>query len=85
MPDVIAVIIQANVSLSRIIKFLEAAESQDRVVERVFLQNSDHSLLISSATLSWVSSSSNPALRNINMEVKHGQKLAICGEVGSGK
>jgi ATP-binding cassette subfamily C (CFTR/MRP) protein 2 len=85
MRDVIAVIIQAKVSLSRIIKFLEAAELQDRVVERVFPQNSDHSLLISSATLSWDSISSKSALRNINMEVKHGQKLTICGEVGSGK
>lgn len=85
IPDVIAVIIQAKVSLSRIINFLEAAELQDRVVERVFLQNSDYSLLINSATLSWDSSSSKPTLKNINMEVKHGQKLAICGEVGSGK
>eukprot|EP00253_Pinus_taeda_P026999 PITA_26999 len=85
LPDAIAVTIQAKVSLSRIVNFLEATELQDRVVEGVFLQNSDHSLLINSATFTWDSSSSKPTLRNINMEVKHGQKLAICGEVGSGK
>eukprot|EP00253_Pinus_taeda_P018423 PITA_18423 len=85
IPDTIAIFIQAKVSLSRIINFLEATELQDRVVEGLFRQNSDNSLVINSATFSWNSSSSMPTLRNINMEVKHGQKLAICGEVGSGK
>eukprot|EP00253_Pinus_taeda_P010159 PITA_10159 len=85
IPDTIAIFIQAKVSLSRIINFLEATELQDRVVEGVFRENSDNSLVINSATFSWDSSSSLSTLRNINMEVKHGQKLAICGEVGSGK
>eukprot|EP00253_Pinus_taeda_P030801 PITA_30801 len=85
IPDTIAIFIQAKVSLSRIINFLEATELQDRLVEGDFRQNADHSLVINSATFSWDSSSSMPTLRNINMEVKHGQKLAICGEVGSGK
>ena len=26
-----------------------------------------------------------PTLRNINLEVRPGEKVAICGEVGSGK
>uniref|UniRef100_A0A0D6QX25 ABC transporter C family member 10 n=1 Tax=Araucaria cunninghamii TaxID=56994 RepID=A0A0D6QX25_ARACU len=83
-PDVIAVIIQAKVSLSRIINFLESDELQDWTVEQGTPQES-YSILIKSATLSWDSNSLKPTLRNINLEVKHGQKVAICGEVGSGK
>ncbi|KAH9311568.1 hypothetical protein KI387_026603 [Taxus chinensis] len=85
IPDVIAVIIQAKVSLGRIINFLESDELQNWAVERGTLQRSEQSILIKSATLSWDSNSSKPTLRNINMEVKHGQKVAVCGEVGSGK
>ncbi|KAJ8554348.1 hypothetical protein K7X08_025026 [Anisodus acutangulus] len=38
-----------------------------------------------SANLSWEENPPRPTLRNINLEVKPGQKIAICGEVGSGK
>ncbi|KAH9677397.1 ABC transporter C family member 10 [Citrus sinensis] len=34
---------------------------------------------------SWEESSSKPTMRNISLEVRPGQKVAICGEVGSGK
>eukprot|EP01018_Ginkgo_biloba_P016000 Gb_31620 [translate_table: standard] len=85
IPDLIAVIIQAKVSLSRIVDFLDATELPDGAVEREFFTKSEHSILITSATLSWDLSSAKQTLRNINVEVKHGQKLAVCGEVGSGK
>ncbi|KAF5934886.1 hypothetical protein HYC85_026015 [Camellia sinensis] len=51
IPDVIGVVIQANVAFSRI----------------------------------WEENPSKPTLRNINLEVRPGEKVAICGEVGSGK
>nr|KYP74822.1 ABC transporter C family member 10 [Cajanus cajan] len=43
------------------------------------------SILIKSADFSWEDNVSKPTLRNINLEVRPGQKMAICGEVGSGK
>eukprot|EP01018_Ginkgo_biloba_P035485 Gb_20972 [translate_table: standard] len=85
IPDLIIVIVQARVSLSRIVDFLEAAELQDGAVEWDFFTKSEHSILITSASLSWDSSSTKKTLRNINVEVKRGQKLVVYGEVGSGK
>uniref|UniRef100_A0A2N9FIA9 ABC-type xenobiotic transporter n=1 Tax=Fagus sylvatica TaxID=28930 RepID=A0A2N9FIA9_FAGSY len=55
IPDVVGVFIEAKVSLTRIVKFLEAPELENRNT------------------------------RNINLVVKQGEKVAICGEVGTGK
>ncbi|KAH0667961.1 hypothetical protein KY285_029167 [Solanum tuberosum] len=82
IPDVIGVVIQAKVSFERIVKFLEASELEMR---RERIRSTDHAVLIKSANLSWEESPSRPTLRNINLEVKPGEKIAICGEVGSGK
>ncbi|XP_049410075.1 LOW QUALITY PROTEIN: ABC transporter C family member 10-like [Solanum stenotomum] len=82
IPDVIGVVIQAKVSFERIVKFLEASELEMR---RECIRSTDHAVLIKSASLSWEESPSRPTLRNINLEVKPGEKIAICGEVGSGK
>ncbi|XP_022945328.1 ABC transporter C family member 10-like [Cucurbita moschata] len=86
MADVIAAIIQARVSFTRIINFLEAPELQGTSVCRKRLNTNDnYSIKISSASFSWEKNSSKPTLRNINLEVRSGSKVAICGEVGSGK
>ncbi|KAH0658452.1 hypothetical protein KY289_027200 [Solanum tuberosum] len=82
IPDVIGVVIQAKVSFERIVKFLEASELEMR---REHIRSTDHAVLIKSANLSWEESPSRSTLRNINLEVKPGEKIAICGEVGSGK
>jgi ABC-type transport system involved in cytochrome bd biosynthesis fused ATPase/permease subunit len=42
-------------------------------------------VLIRSGNFSWENNSDRPSLRNIDLEVKSGEKVAICGEVGSGK
>lgn len=81
-PDVIGVVIQAKVSFERIVKFLEASELEMR---QEHIRSTDHAVLIKSANLSWEENPSRPTLRNINLEVKPGEKVAICGEVGSGK
>ncbi|KEH25776.1 ABC transporter family protein [Medicago truncatula] len=86
IPDVVAVIIQAKVAFSRIQNFLEAPELQSENLKNMC--NNDNlkgSVLIKSADFSWEGKASNPTLRNINLDVRRGQKVAICGEVGSGK
>ncbi|KAL0548726.1 hypothetical protein IC582_013190 [Cucumis melo] len=86
MGDVIAVIIQARVSFTRIVDFLESPELQSSSVPRKCVNmNGNYSIRISSASFSWEENSTRPTLRNINLEVKPGSKVAICGEVGSGK
>ncbi|XP_010261467.1 PREDICTED: ABC transporter C family member 10-like isoform X2 [Nelumbo nucifera] len=86
IPDVIAVIIQAKVALARIVKFLEAPDLQSgNIRNKCNMEVLEHSIFIKSANLSWEENSLKPTLRNISLEVKPGEKMAICGEVGSGK
>ncbi|PON96910.1 ATP-binding cassette containing protein, partial [Trema orientale] len=86
VPDVIAVVIQARVAFARIVKFLEAPELQPaRVRNNCNLGSVNKTIFIKSADFSWEENLSKPTLRNINLQVSHGEKVAICGEVGSGK
>ncbi|GLU21199.1 hypothetical protein SLE2022_373530 [Rubroshorea leprosula] len=85
MPDVIAVVIQAKVAFARIVKFLEAPELlSGNVRKKRHMENADQAISIS-AGFSWNEDSSKPTLRNIGLEVRMGEKVAVCGEVGSGK
>jgi len=83
---VIGVVIQAKVAFTRIVNFLEAPELQNsNVRQKRNFKKVDHTIIIKSANFSWEGNSPNPTLRNINLEVRPGEKVAICGEVGSGK
>lgn len=86
IPDVVGVFIQAKVAFARIVKFLEAPELQTANVRvKSQIDDANHSVCFKSADLSWDENPLKPTLRNINLEVKRGDKIAICGEVGSGK
>jgi ATP-binding cassette subfamily C (CFTR/MRP) protein 2 len=86
IPDVIAVIIQAKVSFARIGNFLETPElHSSNFNNRGIDDNLKGSVLIKSGDFSWEGNASKATLQSINLEVRHGQKVAICGEVGSGK
>ncbi|XP_059433997.1 ABC transporter C family member 10-like [Corylus avellana] len=86
IPDVLGVFIQAKIAFARILQFLEAPELQSAHVQHdCNMESVNHSIFIKSAKFSWEENSSEPTLRNINLEVRPGEKVAICGEVGSGK
>ncbi|KAB1204958.1 ABC transporter C family member 10 [Morella rubra] len=85
-PDVIGVFIQAKVAFARIAKYLEAPELQRANIQQNCNGERDsNSIFIKSADFTWEDNSSNPTLRNKNLEVRAGEKVAICREVGSGK
>ncbi|OVA05092.1 ABC transporter [Macleaya cordata] len=85
-PNVVEAGIQAKVALSRIVNFLDASELQSgHIRQKCNKEELKHSVFIDSAIFSWEENSMKPTLRNINLEVKPGEKVAICGEVGSGK
>ncbi|KAJ4951349.1 hypothetical protein NE237_028181 [Protea cynaroides] len=84
IPDVIGVAIQAKVSLERIVKFLEAPELQNgNIRQKCKAEEFRNSVSIKSANLSWEENPSKLTLRNIYLVVKPGEKVAVCGEVGS--
>ncbi|CAK7324075.1 unnamed protein product [Dovyalis caffra] len=86
IPDVIGVVIQAKVAFARIVNFLEAPELRNgNVRQKRNMDSVNHAVLIKSANFSWEENSSKPTLRNLNLEIRPGEKVAICGEVGSGK
>ncbi|KAK7380438.1 hypothetical protein VNO78_32949 [Psophocarpus tetragonolobus] len=86
IPDVVGVVIQAKIAFARIFKFLEAPELHSANFRSRCFDDSIRDLIsIKSAEFSWEGNVSKSTLRNINLNIRHGQKLAICGEVGSGK
>ncbi|XP_072990154.1 ABC transporter C family member 10 isoform X1 [Typha latifolia] len=85
IPDVIGAFIQAKVAFGRVIKFLDAAELENRHVRDRRSMDVKYPIMIKSASFSWEGNPSKPTLCNINLELKPGEKVAICGEVGAGK
>ncbi|WOG96156.1 hypothetical protein DCAR_0415487 [Daucus carota subsp. sativus] len=84
LPDVAGIFIESKVALTRIVKFLEEPELQKGSTEGQ-CKCIEQSIQIKEASFSWDISSSQATLENIELNVKPGEKVAICGEVGSGK
>jgi ATP-binding cassette subfamily C (CFTR/MRP) protein 2 len=55
------------------------------MIERLPRGSSDTAIEIIDGNFSWDLSSSNPTLKDINLKVQHGMRVAVCGTVGSGK
>ncbi|KAK0045854.1 multidrug resistance-associated protein 1-like isoform X1 [Biomphalaria pfeifferi] len=82
LPMIIPFLIQADVSISRVSKFL-CSEDLDSVVDHD--PNCDAALQIENGTFTWDSSLHQPTLRRINVNIASGSLVAIVGTVGSGK
>ncbi|XP_074291617.1 ABC transporter C family member 10-like [Silene latifolia] len=81
--DVLNAVIQATVAFTRISRFLEASEVEHG--NKNDISSVDHAIRLNSVNLSWEINQTKPTLRNISLEVQPGAKVAICGEVSSGK
>ncbi|OMO55730.1 hypothetical protein COLO4_35877 [Corchorus olitorius] len=91
LPATISMIAQTKVSLDRIASFLQLDELQLDVIEKLQRGSSDKAIEIVNGNFSWDSSSNSTSttptlnLEDINLEVPHGLRVAVCGTVGSGK
>ncbi|XP_020962553.1 ABC transporter C family member 3-like isoform X2 [Arachis ipaensis] len=85
LPDTISMIAQTKVSVDRISSFLRLDDLQSDVVERLPRGSSDKAIEVVDGNFSWDLSSPNATLKNINLTVLHGMRVAVCGTVGSGK
>lgn len=85
LPDLLSVIAQAKVSADRISSYLQQDEIQKDAIEYIPKDQTEYGIEIDSGRFSWDLESRNPTLEGIQLKVKRGMKVAICGTVGSGK
>ncbi|XP_051125418.1 LOW QUALITY PROTEIN: ABC transporter C family member 3-like [Andrographis paniculata] len=85
LPDLISMIVQTKVSVDRVAAFLSQDDLQPEIVEKLPYSSSEAAVEIVGGNFQWDKSSPEPTLKDINLKVSHGMRIAICGTVGSGK
>ncbi|GAB2228026.1 hypothetical protein Droror1_Dr00009855 [Drosera rotundifolia] len=85
IPEALSALIQVMVSFHRINAFLLDDELKIEATETSMSGNSENSICIQAGNFSWDPEATTPTLRNIDLEVKGVQKVAVCGPVGAGK
>ncbi|XP_056177352.1 ABC transporter C family member 3-like isoform X2 [Syzygium oleosum] len=85
LPDVMSMIAQTKVSLDRTSSFLRLEDLQNNVIEKLPQGMADMAVEITAGNFTWDLSSPDPTLKDINLKVRNGMKVAVCGIVGSGK
>ncbi|XP_028758271.1 ABC transporter C family member 5 isoform X1 [Neltuma alba] len=83
-PDLVSTMAQTKVSLDRISSFLQEEELQEDATTVLPRGTSDIAIEIEDGVFYW-DPSSRPTLSGIQMKVKRGMRVAVCGMVGSGK
>ncbi|KAI3729908.1 hypothetical protein L6452_18580 [Arctium lappa] len=85
LPDLLNVIAQGKVSADRVASYLQEEEIDSDTVEFVPRNLTEVDVKIENGRFSWDPDSRTANLDQIDLEVKRGMKVAICGTVGSGK
>uniref|UniRef100_A0A2P2JCN5 ABC-type xenobiotic transporter n=1 Tax=Rhizophora mucronata TaxID=61149 RepID=A0A2P2JCN5_RHIMU len=85
LPDLLNVIAQGKVSADRIASYLQESEVQHGAIEYIPKDQTEFDVEIDGGQFSWNPESSGPTLDGIELKLKRGMKMAICGTVGSGK
>nr|CAB3496287.1 unnamed protein product [Digitaria exilis] len=85
LPDTMAMTIKTKVSLDRIASFLCLEELPNDAVQRLPSGSSDFAININNGCFSWEASPEVPTLKDLNIKVRPGMRVAVCGTVGSGK
>lgn len=85
LPDLLSAIAQGKVSADRVASYLQEDEIQQDSIEHVPKDQMEFAIEIENGKFSWDTVSSSITLDSIQLKVKRGMKVAICGTVGSGK
>ncbi|KAK2406346.1 ABC transporter C family member [Trifolium repens] len=85
IPEALSIMIQVKVSFDRLNKFLLDEELNNDDSERYLQQCSVNAVEIQDGNFIWDHESVSPTLTYVNVEIKQGQKIAVCGPVGAGK
>ncbi|XP_062229045.1 ABC transporter C family member 8-like isoform X2 [Phragmites australis] len=85
LPEILTIMIQYKVSLDRIEKFLLEDEIKEEDVRREPSNDSDIRIQVQDGNFSWNASGAHLSLWNVNLSISRGEKVAVCGPVGSGK
>ncbi|XP_065620669.1 ABC transporter C family member 8 isoform X2 [Quercus suber] len=85
IPEALSSLVQVKVSFDRLNAFLLDDELKNYELRRIPYQNSDKSVKMQSGNFSWDPEIMIPTLRDVNLEIRCGQKVAVCGPVGAGK
>ncbi|KAK9101118.1 hypothetical protein Scep_024548 [Stephania cephalantha] len=86
IPEALSMIIQVKVSLDRLNTFLLDDELKEQnMLNSQSSDNSSISVRINDGYFSWNQDIAEKTLEDIDLEVSTGEKVAICGPVGSGK
>ena len=85
LPDLLSVFAQGKVSADRVAKYLQEEELKCDAVTQVPRSDTCYDVEIDQGTFSWELGTTCPTLRDVQLSVKRGMKVAICGMVGSGK
>ncbi|KEH18316.1 ABC transporter C family member 8 isoform X2 [Medicago truncatula] len=85
IPEALSIMIQVKVSFDRLNNFLLDEEINNDDGERSLKQFSVNAMEIQDGNFIWDHESVSPTLRDVNIEIRRGQKIAVCGPVGAGK
>nr|CAB3485572.1 unnamed protein product [Digitaria exilis] len=85
LPDLLSVFAQGKVSADRVAKYLEEEELNCDAIIEVPRNDTDYDVEIDHGIFSWELETTSPTLTDVELKVKRGMKVAICGMVGSGK
>ncbi|XP_027336483.1 ABC transporter C family member 8-like isoform X2 [Abrus precatorius] len=85
IPEALSIMIQVKVSFDRLNAILLDEELDSDRNGRHINQNSVNAVEIQAGNFIWDHETMSPTLTDVNLEIKWGQKIAVCGPVGAGK
>uniref|UniRef100_A0ACD5V585 Uncharacterized protein n=1 Tax=Avena sativa TaxID=4498 RepID=A0ACD5V585_AVESA len=85
LPDLVSVFAQGKVSADRVAQYLQEEELKCDTITEVPRNDTHYDMEIDHGAFSWEFETTSPTITDVNLKVKRGMKVAICGKVGSGK